>query len=85
MRRIDEPVRYKLQTTEKPPHCDSVGLLTCLGGMINISINQSIMALSALCVGHSRTQSHAALYKIFHEVIYITSLTFTPQPTILFW
>ena len=34
---------------------------------INQSINQ-LMALSASCVGHTRTQSHAALYKINNEV-----------------
>ena len=39
----------------------------------NISINQSInqsMALSASCAGHTRTQSHAALYKINNEVVH---------------
>ena len=33
------------------------------------SINQS-MALSASCAGHTRTQSHAALYKINNEVVH---------------
>ena len=33
------------------------------------SINQS-MALSASCAGHTRTQSHAALYKIDNEVVH---------------
>ena len=36
---------------------------------INQSINQS-MALSASCAGHTRTQSHAALYKINNEVVH---------------
>ena len=35
---------------------------------INQSINQS-MAFSASCAGHTRTQSHAALYKINNEVV----------------
>ena len=34
-----------------------------------ISINQS-MALSASCAGHTRTQSHAALYKLNNEVVH---------------
>ena len=28
------------------------------------------MALSASCAGHTRTQSHAALYKINNEVVH---------------
>ena len=36
---------------------------------INQSINQS-MALSASCAGHTRTQSHVALYKINNEVVH---------------
>ena len=36
---------------------------------IYISINQS-MALGASCAGHTRTQSHAALYKINNEVVH---------------
>ena len=36
---------------------------------INQSINQ-LMALSASCAGHTRTQSHAALYKINNEVVH---------------
>ena len=36
--------------------------------IIIISINRS-MALSALCAGHTRTQSYAALYKIINEVV----------------
>ena len=36
---------------------------------INQSINQS-MALSASSAGHTRTQSHAALYKIINEVVH---------------
>ena len=39
------------------------------GAYIYISINQS-MALSASCAGHTRTQSHAALYKINNEVVH---------------
>ena len=38
-------------------------------GRFRISINQS-MALSASCAGHTRTQSHAALYKINNEVVH---------------
>ena len=36
---------------------------------VYIYINQS-MALSASCAGHTRTQSHAALYKINNEVVH---------------
>ena len=35
---------------------------------INQSMNRS-MALSASCAGHTRTQSHAALYKKINEVV----------------
>ena len=42
-------------------------MASCL--YIYLSINQS-MALSASCAGHTRTQSHAALYKINNEVVH---------------
>ena len=49
-----------------------LGLVLGLGFILYQSINHSInqsMALSASCAGHTRTQSHAALYKIVNEVV----------------
>ena len=47
--------------------CNNMHMHTC--PYMAIYIYQS-MALSASCAGHTRTQSHAALYKINNEVVH---------------